>query len=131
VKKCYNKPNRSRIRYFTVCDAARIADEARQQSSANDVLAAVGRRLGYKLLVDGSKFTEATVVEEIETAIKILDLAGVLVLLIPGSVVWKAVLFVIRQFTKQFAIIIAPIVLALISKNQVRGGTLCNFDNER
>lgn len=127
-KKCYYKPNRSIPRVFTVCDAARIAEQAREVSTSEDVVATIGRRLGYSKLVDGSKFTDKEVVEEIREIITALDIAGDLLVLIPGSVIWKAVLFVLRKFTGEFAILVAPIVLALLLKHTLKSETTCKFD---
>lgn len=50
VMKCYNKPNRSQIRTFKPCDAARIAREVvrdDKDSTPEKVLACIAKGLGF------------------------------------------------------------------------------------
>lgn len=129
VMKCYNKPKRTKIRYFSVCDAARVSRDVAEREPRDKIISTIGFSLGYFRLVDGSKFTEDEVRREIEEAITILDAAGELALLIPGSVVWKTVIFVVRRFTSRFAILIAPIVLYLLNKHIINGAITCGGSN--
>lgn len=49
-KKCYNKPNRTQRRYFTACDAARIAREVIKddpETTPEEVLACIAKGFGF------------------------------------------------------------------------------------
>jgi len=50
MQKCYNKPNRSRPRYFSSCDAARIARQVTQDDpevTPEEVLACIAKGFGF------------------------------------------------------------------------------------
>lgn len=49
-QKCYNKPNRTKKRVFTACDAARIAREIvkdDQETTPEEVLACIAKGFGF------------------------------------------------------------------------------------
>lgn len=50
AQKCYNKPNRTRVRTFTACDAARIAREVvrdDKETTPEEVLACIAKGFGF------------------------------------------------------------------------------------
>lgn len=60
--KCYRKPNRSKPRVFSPCDAARIAGYAiRDGSDRQDVLNLVARKLGYAAIATPTNQADTSV----------------------------------------------------------------------
>ena len=125
--KCYRKPNRKEKRRFTVCDAARIAEKAAISGfSRDEVMGAVGFRLGYYMIVNGSTFTEGELQREIQEVLTAGDIIAELSVIFPASTVWRLFLRLATAFSTKFATLLAPIVLYLLKKHEIKATTVCN-----
>jgi len=124
--RCYNRPNRSLPRRFKLCDATRIARLVAQSGENRGVVVStVGFQLGYFSLIDGSKFTEGEVKKEIEELLRAADFLAQVAEVLPILGITGLIFSVALRFVSVTAGIVAPIVLILLKKHEIKGARPC------
>lgn len=106
VIKCYDKPNRSKPRYFKTCDAARISREVIRddpETTPEEVLACIAKQLGFTHI----SLSRQRVVESSLVITKLPTKATILITI--------SVLIKLAKISKRIAKILGP-VIALLRK---------------
>jgi hypothetical protein len=94
-------------------------------SNRQEVVATVGYGLGYYSLVDGTKFTEGEIKREIEQVLKAADFLSQVAEVLPTLGLYGLLLTVAVKLANVTASIVAPMVLILLKKHEIKGAQVC------
>jgi len=128
----YRRPCRSKPRYYTKCDVARIARKASETTGDDDIMVSVGLSLGYPILINGLGLADDVnyaadlkkgldEYKSLKTPAEIVAVATQGIIGLLRVLVTRILIYMLTRQTEKLAKALAPAVLLSLKRHTIIG----------